>query len=56
MRAGWRRAAAALRGFLRGFLGLGAEAGAALPEIRSDARRAARAALERRVAARRSCC
>jgi hypothetical protein len=56
MRAGIGRAAAALRGFLRGFLGLEAQSGRARPESRADARRSARRALERRAADRRSCC
>ena len=53
MSAVWRRATAALGGFLRGFLGLEAGASGAA-EARSP--RAARRALERRAAARRSCC
>jgi len=50
MRALWRRAAAAFGGFLRGFLGLEADG------LRARTPRAARGALERRAAARRSCC
>jgi hypothetical protein len=48
-----RRAAAALGGFLRGFLGLEAGAGGAL---HARTPRAARRALERRAGARGSCC
>jgi hypothetical protein len=56
MRACWRRAAAALGGFLRGFLGLEATGSEGRSASRIAARASARRALERRAAARRPCC